>query len=188
MTPPKKRCAWAQKPIFHSYHDNEWGAPVHSDRVHFEMLVLEGAQAGLSWETILKRREGYRRAFDDFDVGKVAAYDELQRQRLLRDPGVIRNRLKIASAINNAGAFVKVQREFGAFDKYIWGFVDGRPVVNRWATDDQIPASSPLSDAVSADLKKRGFTFVGTTIVYAHLQAVGIVNDHQTDCDWKFKK
>ena len=177
------RCGWAgSDPIYVKYHDDEWGVPVHDDRTLFEFLILEGAQAGLSWITILKRREGYRRAFDGFDPQKVALYGEADVVRLLGDPGIIRNRAKVRSAILNARAFLKVQEEFGSFDAYIWSFVDGEPIVNRLKSMAEIPASTDLSDAISKDLKKRGFSFVGTTIIYAHMQATGMVNDHVTDC------
>jgi DNA-3-methyladenine glycosylase I len=164
------------------YHDTDWGTPVHDDFIWFEHIVLDGAQAGLSWKTILHRREGYRRAFEGFDPARVAAYDEKDIARLMNDTGIIRNRLKIRSAVSNARAFLKIQEEFGSFDNYIWGFSGGEPVINRWESLKDIPASTPLSDAVSKDLKKRGFTFVGTTICYAFMQAAGIVNDHLIDC------
>lgn len=177
-----KRCPWAEKESMQEYHDEEWGVPVHDDNKHFEFLILEGAQAGLSWETILKRREGYRKAFSNFDVRKVAAYTEKDVERLLKDHRIIRNRLKISSAIKNAKAFLQVQKEFGSFDKYLWGYVDGKPVRNSFKHLQEIPAKTDLSDRVSKDLKKRGFSFVGSTIVYAHLQSVGVVNDHLVDC------
>ncbi|MBR9998741.1 MAG: DNA-3-methyladenine glycosylase I [Cyclobacteriaceae bacterium] len=164
------------------YHDREWGVPVHEDRVHFEFLILEGAQAGLSWSTILKRRDGYRRAFSGFDPEKVAKYGDKEIAELLNDTGIIRNRQKINSAVNNARQFLKVQEEFGSFDQYIWQFVDGKPVVNSWNNLDQIPARSSLSDKLSKDLVSRGFKFTGSTIMYAHLQATGLVNDHLTGC------
>jgi len=177
------RCAWAGKdPIYQRYHDREWGLPLHNDRKLFEFLVLEGAQAGLSWITILKKRPNYRKAFDKFDFNKVARYGEAQVRRLLGDPGIVRNELKIRSAIKNARAFLEVREEFGTFNKYIWRFVDGVPVQNRWKSLKQIPARTALSDAVSKDLKQRGFTFVGSTIVYSHMQATGMVNDHLVDC------
>jgi len=177
------RCAWAGKdPIYQRYHDREWGLPLHNDRKLFEFLVLEGAQAGLSWITILKKRPNYREAFDKFDFNKVARYGEAQVRRLLGDPGIVRNELKIRSAIKNARAFLEVREEFGTFNKYIWRFVDGVPVQNRWKSLKQIPARTALSDAVSKDLKQRGFTFVGSTIVYSHMQATGMVNDHLVDC------
>jgi DNA-3-methyladenine glycosylase I len=180
---PVKRCPWpTTDDSYLRYHDEEWGVPVHDDRRHFEFLLLEGAQAGLSWRTILLRREGYRKAFAGFDPAKVVRFDARKIEALLKDEGIIRNRLKVASAVTNARAFLKVQREFGSFDAYLWRFTDGKPVVNRWKTLKEIPASTPLSDAVSKDLKARGFTFVGTTIVYAHLQATGLVNDHLVSC------
>jgi DNA-3-methyladenine glycosylase I len=164
------------------YHDEEWGVPVHDDRVLFEFLVLEGAQAGLSWLTILKRRETYRAAFDRFDPRKVARYGEARIAKLLTDPGIVRNRLKVEGAVRNAKAFLAIQREFGSFDAYLWAFVNGRPVVNRPRALQDLPASTPLSDRLSRDLKRRGFTFVGSTICYAFLQAVGVVNDHAVGC------
>ena len=176
-------CSWPSgDPLMISYHDNEWGIPVHDDNKWFEHIVLDGAQAGLSWKTILHRREGYRRAFAGFDPAIVAGYDEDKYRELLRDEGIIRNRLKITSAINNARAFLKVQQEFGTFDAYIWHFTNGEPVVNRWESLSQLPARTPLSDLISKDLKKRGFTFVGSTICYAFMQAAGIVNDHLVSC------
>ncbi|HEX3946833.1 MAG TPA: DNA-3-methyladenine glycosylase I [Acidimicrobiales bacterium] len=178
----RPRCAWAVGTPMVPYHDQEWGVPVHDDGRHFEFLVLEGAQAGLSWLTILKRREGYRKAFAGFDPAKVARFTEKRAEALMQDSGIIRNRLKIRATIGNAAHFLEVQEELGSFDDYLWGFVDGRPVVNRWKTVDQLPATSPLSDTVSADLRRRGFRFVGSTICYAHLQAVGVVNDHLTSC------
>ncbi|MEK7743508.1 MAG: DNA-3-methyladenine glycosylase I, partial [Elusimicrobiota bacterium] len=162
--------------------DREWGVPVHDDRKHFEFLILEGAQAGLSWATILKRREGYRKAFAGFDPAKVARFDERKVQALLKDPGIIRNRLKVRAAVGNAGAFLAVKKEFGSFDAYVWRFVGGKPIVNRRRTMKDIPATSPESDALSRDLKGRGFRFVGSTIIYAHMQAVGMVNDHGVSC------
>jgi len=163
------------------YHDREWGVPVHDDRVHFEFLLLEGAQAGLSWAIVLKKREGYRRAFSQFDPEKVARYTAKRIEKLLEDPGIVRNRLKIAGAVRNARAFLEIQKEFGTFDAYCWPFVGGRPKVNRWTTT-RIPATTPESDAFSKDLKRRGFTFVGSTVIYAYMQAVGMVNDHLADC------
>lgn len=178
-----KRCAWpGEDAIYQRYHDREWGVPLHNDRKLFEFLILEGAQAGLSWITILKKRPNYRKAFDKFDFNKVARYGEAQVRRLLGDPGIVRNELKIRSAINNARAFLGLREEFGTFNKYIWRFVDGVPVQNRWKSLKQIPARTALSDAVSKDLKQRGFTFVGSTIVYSHMQATGMVNDHVVDC------
>jgi len=173
------RCAWAgNDPLYVAYHDEEWGVPLHDDRKLFEMLILEGAQAGLSWITILKRREGYRRAFDGFDPAVVASYGEEKMAALLQDTGIIRNRQKVRSAVNNARRFLEVQAEYGSFDAYIWSFVDGKPIRNAWTGMDDIPARTPLSDAVSKDLVKRGFNFVGSTIMYAHMQATGMVNDH----------
>jgi DNA-3-methyladenine glycosylase I len=179
-----KRCDWGSVDgsEMQAYHDTEWGVPVHDDRRHFEFLVLEGAQAGLSWSTILHKREGYRRAFEGFDIDKVARFTPERVRRLLQDPSVVRNRLKIDSAVTNAGAFRAVQREFGSFDRYAWKFVGGRPRSGRWRTLRQVPATSPESDAFSADLRDRGFRFVGSTIVYAHMQAVGMVNDHLVGC------
>ncbi len=177
-----KRCAWAATPLSIAYHDREWGMPVHDDRVLFEFLVLEGAQAGLSWETILKKREGYRRAFAGFDPAKVARFTPARRRRLLGDEGIVRNRLKIDSAVTNAAAFLAIQREFGSFDRWLWDFVGGRPLVNRWRSHRRLPARTALSDPLSRELKRRGFRFVGTTICYAFMQAVGIVNDHAKDC------
>ncbi len=178
------RCGWATGvgDFYVRYHDREWGVPVHRDRRHFEFLILEGAQAGLSWATILKRRAGYRRAFAGFDPAKVARFDAARVRRLLRDPGIIRNRLKVRSAVSNARAFLEVRREFGTFDRYAWAFVGGRPIDRRRRTMKEIPATTPESDAWSADLKRRGFRFVGSTIVYAHMQAVGMVNDHLVGC------
>jgi DNA-3-methyladenine glycosylase I len=180
----KKRCAWVRldDPLMLEYHDREWGVPVHDDRKHFEFLILEGAQAGLSWSTVLKKREAYRKAFDHFDPVKVARFTAARIEKLLQDPGIIRNRLKIYSAVRNAKAFLKVQKEFGSFDTYCWRFVDGKPKVNKLTSMQQIPATSPESDAFSKDLKQRGFNFVGSTIIYAHMQAIGMVNDHLVDC------
>lgn len=182
------RCQWVgDNPLYITYHDEEWGVPVHDDKKHFEFLVLEGAQAGLSWLTILKRREGYRRAYRDFDPQIVAEFNEADIVRLLGDEGIIRNRAKIRSSINNARAFLKIQAEFGSFDKYIWHWTGGRPHVSGLRRLADYPARTELSDKVSADLKKRGFSFVGSTIIYAHLQATGIVNDHMMGC-FKFKE
>jgi len=179
----KRRCAWSgTDPLMVTYHDEEWGVPAHDDRVLFEFLVLEGAQAGLSWSTILRKRESYRRAFDRFDPRKVARYDKRKVAALLADAGIVRNRAKIASAIKNAQAFLEVQAEFGSFDAYQWRFVDGRPLQSRRRAMGDIPAQSPQSDAMSKDMKTRGFSFVGSTIIYAHMQAVGMVNDHVVDC------
>ena len=178
-----KRCAWVgSDPLMLRYHDREWGVPVHDDRKHFEFLVLEGAQAGLSWSIVLRKREGYRRAFSDFDPEKVARYSGTRVQKLLGDSAIIRNRLKIESAVRNAKAFLAVQEEFGTFDIYCWRFVHGRSTTNRWKAMGEIPATSRESDAFSKDLRLRGFRFVGSTIVYAHMQAVGMVNDHLVDC------
>ena len=177
-----KRCGWAKNDLAIHYHDTEWGVPLHDDRGLFEFLILEGAQAGLSWDTILRKRDNYRKTFDGFDVNKVARYTEKRIEKLLQDAGIIRNRLKVASAVSNAKAFLKVQKEFGSFDKYIWDFVDGKPIVNKWKEIGQVPATSPVSDAISKDMKKRGFNFVGSTIIYAHMQATGMVNDHLTSC------
>jgi DNA-3-methyladenine glycosylase I len=178
----RTRCSWASTPLSIAYHDNEWGVPVHDDLVLFEFITLEGAQAGLSWETILKKRESYREAFADFDPAKVARFTPARIERLLQDPGIVRNRLKVESTVTNAKAFQAVQREFGSFDTYVWGFVDGAPLVNRRRTLKDIPARSPQSDALSRDLSKRGFRFVGSTICYAFMQAVGMVDDHLVDC------
>jgi len=164
------------------YHDREWGVPVHDDRKHFEFLVLEGAQAGLSWATVLKKREGYRHAFNDFDPEKVARYSGKRIQKLTKDPAIIRNRMKIEAAVRNARGFLAIQEEFGSFDAYCWRFVDGRPKRNRWKAMREVPATSAESDAFSKDVKRRGFSFVGSTIIYAHMQAVGMVNDHLVDC------
>jgi DNA-3-methyladenine glycosylase I len=177
-----KRCAWPASDISIAYHDNEWGTPQHDDRILFEYLVLDGAQAGLSWETVLRKRENYRAAFDGFDPVKVARYDAQKVAKLLTNPGIIRNRLKVAGAIKNAKAFLAVQKEFGTFDKYIWQFVGGQPINPRRKSTKEIPATSPESDAMSKDMRKRGFTFVGTTICYAMMQAAGMVNDHTVDC------
>ena len=177
------RCAWTgDKPHMIRYHDEEWGRPVHDDRRHFEMLLLEGAQAGLTWDTILRRRDGYRNAFAGFDPAKIARFDAAKKAALLQDAGIIRNRLKIDAAITNAQAFLAIQQEFGSFDGYVWAFVEGRPKVNRWKSMSEVPATSPESDALSKDLKKRGFRFVGSTIIYAYMQAIGMVDDHIRDC------
>lgn len=177
------RCAWvSDDQLYRDYHDREWGVPVHDDRLLFEFLTLEGAQAGLSWITVLRKRESYRAAFSGFDPELVARFDEQKQAELLQNPGIIRNRLKVASTISNARAFLKVQEEFGSFDTYLWRFVEGRPIQNAWKSIKEVPASTPVSDALSRDLKKRGFRFVGSTICYAHMQAVGMVNDHTIDC------
>ncbi len=179
-----KRCQWVNEadPLMVDYHDREWGVPVHDDRKHFEFLVLEAAQAGLSWSTVLRKREGYRRAFSNFDAEKVARYTEKRIDNLTQDPSIIRNRMKIAAAVRNARHFLSVREEFGSFDAYAWRFVDGRPIDNRRKETSDIPATSPQSDAFSKDLKSRGFSFVGSTVIYAHMQAVGMVNDHLVDC------
>jgi DNA-3-methyladenine glycosylase I len=180
----KPRCAWAgtTDPLMIAYHDGEWGVPSHDDRHLFEMLILEGAQAGLMWRTILHKRAGYRRAFDRFDAGKIARYDERRVRELLSDQGIVRNRLKVEATIDNARAFLAVQKEFGTFDAYIWSFVGGKPIVNRWKNLSDLPARTAESDAMSKDLKKRGFRFVGSTICYAFMQATGMVDDHTVDC------
>lgn len=179
----KKRCEWSgSDPLYVLYHDNEWGVPSHDDRHLFEMLILEGAQAGLSWSTILRKREGYRKAFNNFDARKISQYSEADVSRLLANPEIVRNRLKINSTVINARAFLQVREEFGTFDHYIWQFVKGKPIQNSWEKITDIPSSSPESDAMSKDLKKRGFKFIGTTICYAFMQAVGMVNDHVIDC------
>ena len=182
MSPGPSRCRWAAGAFLQPYHDQEWGVPVHEDRRHFEFLLLESAQAGLSWVTILKRRDGYRRAFCEFDPGAVANLGSADLERLLADPGIIRNRKKVESAISNARAFLEIQRCFGSFDTYIWGFVEGVPLVNNWGADSQIPAETALSKAVSGDLRRRGFSFLGPVVCYAHLQATGLVMDHVTSC------
>ena len=184
MCVPTKRCGWvnAGDALMLDYHVREWGVPVHDDRKHFEFLVLEAAQAGLSWAIVLRKREGYRRAFSEFDPQKVARYTDKRIDKLTLDPSIIRNRMKIEAAVRNAREFLAIQDEFGSFDSYCWRFVDGRPRLNRWKTTKDIPATSPESDAFSKDLKKRGFNFVGSTVIYAHMQAVGMVNDHLVDC------
>jgi DNA-3-methyladenine glycosylase I len=177
------RCPWCLSfQEYIDYHDNEWGVPVHDDRVQFEFLVLESAQAGLSWATILKRREGYRRAFDGFDPQIVRLYDDAKVEELMLDAGIIRNRAKILATINNAARFIEIQREFGSFSSYIWSFVGGKPIINRWGTMSEAPATSPESDALAKDLKRRGFKFLGSTVIYAHMQATGLVNDHLLGC------
>jgi DNA-3-methyladenine glycosylase I len=180
---PRVRCAWCESTaLYRAYHDREWGVPVHSDRRWFELLVLDGAQAGLSWRTILEKRAGYRRAFDRFDPRKVARYDARRVRALLADPGIVRNRQKVAAAVTNARAFLAVQKEFGSFDRFIWRFTDGRSLRNEWRALKQVPARTDLSDAMSVELKARGFKFVGSTICYAMMQASGMVNDHLVDC------
>jgi len=184
MSKPVTRCKWAEGVSLEyiRYHDEEWGVPVHDDRVQFEFLILEGAQAGLSWSTILNKREGYRKAFAEFDPAKVARFTAKRVEKLLQNPAIVRNRLKVQSAVTNAKVFLAVQEEFGSFSDHIWGFVDGRPIQNRFGKDSDIPATSAESDALSKDLKKRGFKFVGSTIMYAHMQATGLVNDHVVGC------
>ena len=184
MTKPVIRCKWAEGVGLNyiEYHDKEWGVPVYDDRVQFEFLLLEGAQAGLSWSTILNKREGYRKAFAEFDVEKVARFTNKRIETLLNNPAIVRNRLKVESAVTNAQAFIEVQEAFGSFSEYIWGFVDGAPIQNKFRKDSDVPATSPESDALSKDLKKRGFRFVGSTIMYAHMQATGLVNDHVVGC------
>ena len=177
------RCSWCgDDPLYQQYHDNEWGVPCRDDKKLFEFVLLEGAQAGLSWITILRKRDAYRSAFADFDVQQVAAFDEQDIERLVNDAGIVRNRLKIVSAISNARLFIDIQNEFGSFSNYFWGYVDNQPIVNRWATQGEIPATTELSDLIAKDMKKRGFKFFGTTICYAHMQAMGLVNDHTLDC------
>ena len=178
----KKRCDWAKDEPNTTYHDNEWGTPLHDDQKLFEFLILEGAQAGLSWVTILKRRDGYGKAFSDFDAKKVSKYTQKRVEKLLKDDSIIRNKLKINSAINNAKSFLKIQDEFGSFDKYIWGFVNHKPIKNKFKKYSEIPATSEISEKLSQDLKKRGFNFVGPTICYALMQAIGMVNDHTSNC------
>ena len=188
MIDAKTRCGWCLKfDDYVKYHDEEWGVPVHDDNTHFQFLTLEGAQAGLSWSTILKKRTGYHKAFAGFDPEKVARFSSAKIEKLLLDPGIVRNRLKVTAAVNNARKFLEVQKEFGSFDKYIWRFVDDKPIVNRWKTLGQVPATTPQSDALSKDLIKRGFKFVGSTVIYAHMQACGLVNDHLTDC-WRYRE
>jgi DNA-3-methyladenine glycosylase I len=182
----KNRCAWCLSfDQYVKYHDEEWGVPVHNDRVHFEFLILEGAQAGLSWSMILKKRENYRKLFADFDPEKVARFTEKKLEKILLDPGIIRNRLKVFAAVNNAKRFLEVQKEFGSFDTYIWGFVNHKPIVNKWKALAEIKPTTKESDALSKDLIKRGFKFVGSTVIYAHMQACGLVNDHLIDC-WRY--
>lgn len=180
----KKRCAWVDggNDLYVKYHDEEWGVPVYDDRVHFEFLILEGAQAGLSWATILNKREGYRRLFAGFNPDKVARFTANRVEKILQDPGIVRNRLKVTGAVINAQLFLEVAEAYGGFSNYIWSFVDGTPVQNEWTSMAQVPATSPQSDALSKDLKKRGFKFVGSTIMYAHMQATGLVNDHEVSC------
>lgn len=184
MSAKVRRCRWAEGVSldYIEYHDTEWGVPVRDDKVQFEFLILEGAQAGLSWSTILNKRAGYRKLFADFDVQKVARFTPVRVEKILQDPAIVRNRLKVESAVSNAKAFIDVQQEFGSFSDYIWGFVDGKAIQNKFRRDGDVPATSRESDALSKDLKKRGFRFVGSTIMYAHMQATGLVNDHVTSC------
>lgn len=177
------RCKWCEKdPLYIKYHDTEWGVPVHDDQKLFESVFLETFQSGLSWITILRKRENFRKAFDNFDYHKIALYDRNKIQELLQDPGIVRNKLKVKSAVSNAIAFMEVQKEFGSFNEYIWSFVDGKPIQNKWATPKELPTKTEISDILSKDLKKRGFKFIGSTTVYAFMQAVGMVNDHQSNC------
>lgn len=180
----KERCGWVKNTFdqYIKYHDEEWGIPVHDDKVHFEFMILESAQAGLSWSTVLKKREGYKKSFLDFDVDQVAKFGEREIEGLIQNPAIIRNKLKINAAVNNARRFLEIQQEFGSFDHYIWGFVNHNPIINHWKSLKEVPATTPQSDLLSKDLQKRGFKFVGSTIVYAHMQACGLVNDHTTDC------
>ena len=188
MEDNKIRCGWCMKfDQYIKYHDEEWGLPVHDDRTHFEFLILEGAQAGLSWSTILKKREGYKQSFADFDPAKVARFTQTRIEKILQNPNIVRNRLKVSAAVNNAKRFLEVQKEFGSFDQYIWRFVAGKPILNRWKNLSEIPATTPESDALSKDLIRRGFKFVGSTVMYAHMQACGLVNDHLVDC-WRYKE
>lgn len=177
-----ERCAWPNNDLMREYHDTEWGVPLHEDRKHFEFLILDAAQAGLSWNTVLQKRENYRKAFADFDPEKVARFTPKRIEKLLQDPGIIRNRLKVQSAVTNAHAFLAVREEFGSFDAYIWRFVNGKPIKNKWRSLSELPASTPISDTMSKDLKRRGFAFVGSTICYAYMQAAGLVNDHVIQC------
>jgi DNA-3-methyladenine glycosylase I len=183
-----KRCPWCEiNELYIKYHDEEWGVPVHDDKKHFEFLILEGVQAGLSWLTILKKRDNYRKTYDNFDPVKIATYDEKKIDKLMKNPGIIKNLRKIEASINNAKRFLEVQEEFGSFDNYIWSFVNNKPVINSWKKDSEIPSKTELSDKISNDLKKKGFKFVGSTIIYAHMQAIGIVNDHIVNC-FRYKK
>ena len=188
MTDNKIRCAWCLKSeLYMRYHDEEWGKPVHEDRIHFEFLILEGAQAGLSWSTILNKRDGYRKNFAAFDPEKVARFTQKRIEKILLDPGIVRNRLKVQAAVTNAKQFLKIQKEFGSFDRYIWNFVNGIPIVNKRKSLANIPPMTKESDALSKDLIKRGFKFVGSTVIYAHMQACGLVNDHLMEC-WRYKE
>jgi DNA-3-methyladenine glycosylase I len=182
MPDEKQRCGWAKNDLSIAYHDAEWGVPTHDDRILFEFLILEAAQAGLSWDTILRKRENYRAAFDDFDAKKIAAYNDKKCSELLQNEGIVRNRLKIASTVQNAKSYLKIKEEFGSFDSYVWSFVDGKPIINRRNDLSEIPAKTGISDKLSKDLKKRGFNFVGSTIMYAFMQACGLVNDHLVSC------
>ncbi len=186
-TDGKSRCFGNNNPAYAEYHDSEWGIPVHDDRVLYEFLILEGAQAGLSWETILNKRSGYQQSFHNFEVDKVAAMSDAELESLLDNPGIVRNRLKVFSARKNALAFIKIQQEFGSFNDYLWGFVDHTPIKNHWENFSDVPVSTPISDALSKDLKKRGMSFVGSTIMYAYMQAVGMVDDHLTTC-WCYQQ
>jgi DNA-3-methyladenine glycosylase I len=182
MPDENERCGWAKNDLARSYHDAEWGVPLHDDKKLFEFLILEAAQAGLSWDTILRKRENYRVAFDDFDAEKIARYDERKLNELLSNEGIVRNRLKIASAVSNTQSYLKIKDEFGSFDSYVWSFVDGKPIKNAWKNLSEVPAKTSLSDHMSKDLKRRGFNFVGSTICYAFMQACGLVNDHLVSC------
>ena len=182
-----KRCGWAKKELDIEYHDKQWGKPCYDDDILFEMLILEGFQAGLSWTTILNKRENFIKAFDNFDYNKITNYDSDKIDELMNNKGIIRNKLKIQSSIINANKFIDIQNEFGSFSNYIWGFVGNKPVINNWKTLKEVPASTELSDKISKDMKKRGFKFVGTTIIYAYLQAIGIINDHLVNCEFKYK-
>jgi len=182
MPNEKSRCGWAKNDLSVTYHDAEWGVPARDDKKLFEFLILEAAQAGLSWDTVLRKREGYRRAFDDFDAERIARYDEKKLSEFLSNEGIIRNRLKIASAVQNAKSYLKIKYEFGSFDSYVWSFARGKPIVNKWKDLSEVPAKTAVSDAMSVDLKRRGFNFVGSTIMYAFMQACGLVNDHLVDC------
>lgn len=185
MTKIKKRCAWcSDDPIYMAYHDNEWGRPVHDDRHLFEMLILEGAQAGLAWITVLRKRDNYREAFDYFDATKIAKYDSKRIAKLMNNEGIIRNRLKIEAAIKNAVVFMKIQQEFGSFSQYLWAYVNHKPIINKWESVKHMPTKTDISDRIAKDLKKRGMNFVGSTIIYAYMQAIGMVNDHTIDCAW----
>jgi DNA-3-methyladenine glycosylase I len=186
MTQIKKRCTWCgDDPLYVAYHDNEWGRPVHDDRHLFEMLILEGAQAGLAWITVLRKRDNYREAFDNFDASKIVKYDSRRIAKLMNNEGIVRNRLKIDATIKNAKVFLDIQKEFGSFNDYLWAYVDNKPIVNKWESFKQLPAKTELSDRIAKDLKKKGMNFVGSTIIYAYMQAIGMVNDHTLDCDWR---